>query len=130
MELFRFLRGEFIRMKNDNKLTLDELENWVDEDSVGYVLGGEDEFTFESPDGKEISVTWMEQDDNDYGDINILLDSDPVGFLNTSIDDAYNRNSIDFNDQDLISQRSKEISAKIASCVNHKIIDTYSYLLK
>lgn len=117
-------------MKNDNKLTLDELENWVDEDSVGYVVGGEDEFTFESPDGKEISVTWMEQDDNDYGDINILLDSDPVGFLNTSIDDAYNRNSIDFNDQDLISQRSKEISAKIASCVNHKIIDTYSYLLK
>jgi hypothetical protein len=128
-----FAKEKVKMMKNYNKLTLDDLKNWVDDDSVGYVLGGENEFTFESPDGKEICVNWVEQDDNDYGDINILLDSDPASFLYTSIDDAYNRNSIDFNNpecQDLISKLSTEIGAEIASCINEKIVDTYSYLLK
>lgn len=118
--------------KLNNQLTLDDLENWVDGDCIGYALGEEDEFFFDTPDGKKICISWREQDNNDYGDINILLDSDPADFLDTSIDDAYNRNSIDFYDpecQDYINKLSAEISAEIASCINEEIVSTYNYLL-
>ncbi|MDG6146435.1 hypothetical protein NF717_12400, partial [Lactococcus formosensis] len=72
-------------------------------------------------------------EDNDYGDINLLLSADPSTFLNDSIDFAYNRNSIDFNDpecQDQNNDLSKEISEKIAACVNDKIVEDYKDLLE
>lgn len=116
-----------------NQLTVDDLENWVDDDSVGYSLGGEDEFSFDAPDSKKICISWGEQDDNDYGYVNIFLESDPAGFLDASIDDAYNRNSIDFDNpecRDDINKSSAEISAEIASYINEEIVNTYSYLLE
>ena len=116
-----------------NQLTISDLENWVDASDIGYILGSEDTFSFEAPDGKDICISWEELEDNDYGDINLLLSSDPSTFLNDSIDFAYNRNSIDFNDpecQDQNNDLSKEISEKIAACVNDKIVEDYKDLLE
>lgn len=115
--------------ERNNQLTLDDLKNWVDDGDIGYILGEDDGFSFEDPNGEEICVNWEEQDDNDYGDINIILSSDPASFINASIYDAYNLNSVDLHNpehQDLISK----LRAEIASYINEEIVDTYSYLIE